>query len=110
MIAAKYWSTILVVIALGLHVFLTTKNVSSGFLAGHEFRQAQTGLSIKFIQRDQDYSVAYPTPLFGPPWSIPMEFPLYQWAAAWLRTQFDLTTPNPGEPFRSRVFISCSQQ
>jgi hypothetical protein len=95
-IAAKYWSTILVVIALGLHVFLTTKNVSSGFLAGHEFRQAQTGLSIKFIQRDQDYSLAYPTPLFGPPWSISMEFPLYQWAAAWLGTQFDLTTPQSG--------------
>lgn len=83
-------------LALVLHLGLTLKNVESGFLAGHEFRQAQTGLSIKFIQQDEDYSLAYPTPLFGPPWSIPMEFPLYQWTAAWLVTHFDFTTALSG--------------
>tara|TARA_B110000483_G_C18171700_1_gene533499 strand:- start:85 stop:279 length:195 start_codon:yes stop_codon:yes gene_type:complete len=63
----RYGSFILVVIAVVLHFTLTTRNIDSGFLAGHEFRQAQTGLSITFIQQEQDYSLAYPTPLFGPP-------------------------------------------
>lgn len=54
------------------------KNVN---LPGCEFRQAQTALSALFIQRDNDFSLAYPTPVLGKPWSVPMEFPLYQWTA-----------------------------
>ncbi len=43
----------------------------------HEFRQVQTALTARSIQ-ETGWSLAYPTPLFGPPWSAPMEFPLYQ--------------------------------
>ncbi len=49
-------------------------------LPGHEFRQAQTALSAFHIQQDRDFSLDYPTPVLGKPWSIPLEFPLYQWA------------------------------
>ncbi len=52
------------------------KNVN---LPGHEFRQTQTGISALFIQREGNFSLAYPTPVLGKPWSIPFEFPLYQW-------------------------------
>lgn len=103
----RYGSFVLVAIALVLHFTLTTRNIDSGFLAGHEFRQAQTGLSIKFIQQEQNYSLAYPTPLFGPPWSIPMEFPLYQWTAAWLGTHFDLTTVQSGRAVSIFCFYLC---
>lgn len=72
----------LLVTALIVHVLVATHNFSLGNLAGHEFRQTQTALSILFIQKEGDFSLAYPTPLFGPPWSIPMEFPLYQWTVA----------------------------
>jgi hypothetical protein len=48
-------------------------------LPGVEFRQAQTALSSYFIQQENNFSLAYPTPVLGKPWSIPMEFPLYQW-------------------------------
>ncbi len=51
----------------------------NGNLRGHEFRQAQTALSTYFIQRENNFSLAYPTPVLGKPWSIPMEFPLCQW-------------------------------
>ncbi|MEO6568309.1 MAG: glycosyltransferase family 39 protein [Opitutaceae bacterium] len=57
------------------------KNVN---LPGCEFRQAQTALSALFIQRDNDFSLAYPTPVLGKPWSVPMEFPLYQWTVVLL--------------------------
>ena len=48
-------------------------------LPGLEFRQAQTALSAHFIQLENNFSPAYPTPVLGKPWSVPMEFPLYQW-------------------------------
>ena len=83
----RHWPKLALFVALGLHAWLVSANWSSRFLAGHEFRQGQTALSAFFIAHDQDYSLAYPTPVFGPPWSIPMEFPLYQWATAWLSTK-----------------------
>lgn len=46
-------------------------------LSGHEFRQAQTGLSIQAMERT-GFKLDYETPVLGKPWSIPMEFPLYQ--------------------------------
>jgi hypothetical protein len=48
-------------------------------LPGVEYRQAQTALSTYWIKHDRDFSLAYPTPVLGKPWSVPMEFPLYQW-------------------------------
>src|SRR5260370_15283782 len=32
--------------------------------------------------RHQPLALAYQTPVLGPPWAVPMEFPLYQWIAA----------------------------
>ncbi len=58
----------------GVKVGWTSKN-----LPGGEFRQAQTALSAYWIKAGKDFSLAYPTPVVGKPWSIPMEFPLYQW-------------------------------
>lgn len=52
---------------------------TNGNLPGCEFRQTQTAVSALFIQREHNFSLAYPTPVLGKPWSIPMEFPLYQW-------------------------------
>lgn len=50
-------------------------------MTGHEFRQAQTALTIQAVERD-GLRLDYATPVLGKPWSIPMEFPLYQWVAA----------------------------
>ena len=48
-------------------------------LPGVEYRQAQTAISAYFINQEDNFSPAYPTPVLGKPWSIPLEFPLYQW-------------------------------
>ena len=48
-------------------------------LPGVEYRQAQTAISAYFINQEDNFSLAYPTPVLGKPWSIPLEFPLYQW-------------------------------
>ncbi len=43
----------------------------------HRFRQVQTALAARGLQ-EEGFHLAYPAPLFGPPWSAPMEFPTYQ--------------------------------
>lgn len=48
-------------------------------LPGQEFRQVQTAVTALFVQQEGNFSLAYPTPVLGKPWSIPFEFPLYQW-------------------------------
>ena len=48
----------------------------------HEFRQLQTAESTYWLKQD-GFRLNYETPLFGPPsWSIPMEFPVYEWCVA----------------------------
>ena len=45
----------------------------------HEFRQTQTALSALFMQPGFEGLLNYQTPVVGAPWSIPFEFPLFQW-------------------------------
>lgn len=60
--------------------------VASGWrsraLPGNGFRQTQTAITALFVRREHNFSLAYPTPVLGKPWSIPFEFPLYQWTVA----------------------------
>lgn len=72
-------SVALFAVLLVMHGAILSVGWGHGNLPGQEFRQAQTALSALFIQRDGDFSLAYPTPVLGQPWSLPMEFPLYQW-------------------------------
>jgi len=67
-------------VLLATHFTLVLGNWKQGSLPGCEFRQTQTALSALFIQKEHNFSLAYPTPVLGKPWSIPMEFPLYQWS------------------------------
>lgn len=69
----------LLIAALLYQIWGATLGWMSLNMPGGEFRQTQTAISAYFIQKDRDFSLAYPTPVLGKPWSIPMEFPLYQW-------------------------------
>lgn len=64
-----------------LNVWFSSVGWNNNLLEGHEFRQTQTALTAHYF-RTEGWSLAYPLPLFGPPWSAPMEFPLYQYGAA----------------------------
>jgi hypothetical protein len=58
----------------------------------HSFRQTQTAMSAFYLLRGGPF-FAYETPLFGAPWSIPFELPVYQWLVA----KFSLLTNIPLE-------------
>jgi len=44
----------------------------------HSFRQAQTAITIQDYFNHGFSIINYKTPVFGPPWQVPFEFPVYQ--------------------------------
>jgi hypothetical protein len=69
------------VCALLTHFWLATRNWKAGFMPGHEFRQTQTALISHFIDRENNFSLLYETPIVGKPWvSILLEVPVYEWS------------------------------
>lgn len=67
--------------ALVLHLTCATIGWHNAPLDGHEFRQTQTAITIRYLARD-GLTLDYPTPLLGPPWSIPLELPVHQLLSA----------------------------
>ncbi len=79
---AHDWFLVFVFVAmLAITVWATTRGWHNPVLDRHEFRQTQTAISTHWLKQD-GFRLDYETPLFGPPWSIPMEFPVYQWIVA----------------------------
>jgi hypothetical protein len=68
-------------ILVGLALWVMTRAWDASLLDRFQFRQTQTALTAYWIRQD-GFHFAYPTPIFGPPWSVPLEFPLYQWLVA----------------------------
>jgi hypothetical protein len=66
-----------------LGFFLATTRIGwkGSLVEDQGFRQTQTALSTYYVMQ-QGPKLAYETPVFGPPWTIPLEFPLYQWLVA----------------------------
>ena len=79
----RRFCTALFAVVLGLNVWCSHLGWTNVPVDGHEFRQTQTAISIRYLAQD-GLRLDYPTPLLGKPWSIPLEFPLYQNAAALL--------------------------
>jgi len=72
-------------VALIAHFYLTTANWRTPFMPGHEFRQAQTALISYYIDKQNNFSPLYETPVLGKPWvSILLEVPVYEWSVVWL--------------------------
>ena len=78
------WLVGLCVLAAGFNLWGVSHGWRHPNLEGVEFRQTHTAISAYYIQQDHDFSLAYPTPVMGKPWSVPMEFPLYQWTVVLL--------------------------
>lgn len=86
----------------GVHVGWESKN-----LPGGEFRQAQTALSTYWIKAENNFALAYPTPVLGKPWSIPMEFPLYQWTVVEVSKLTNWSLTKAGRAVSIACFYLC---
>jgi MFS family permease len=86
---------VLFALILAVHLWCVHLGWSNVPVDGHEFRQTQTAISIRYLAQD-GLRLDYPTPLLGKPWSIPLEFPLYQNATALLIQLTGLPIPQAG--------------
>jgi 4-amino-4-deoxy-L-arabinose transferase-like glycosyltransferase len=78
----------------------------ASILDRYEFRQLQTALSTWWIAHE-GWQLDYLTPLFGPPWSVPMEFPTYQVIVAWLHGFTGLPLESTGRLVSVLAFLAC---
>lgn len=77
-------------------------------LGAYAFRQTQTAISSYWIAKGAPW-LAYWTPVLGKPWSIPFEFPLYQWLVACVAALFPaaLTLDQAGRLVSEVFFLTC---
>jgi hypothetical protein len=76
----------LVVLVAGLFcfdVFILIYGINNGIDDVHGFRQSQTALTAYWLDREP-HGLAYITPVLGYPWSVPFEYPVYQWIVVFL--------------------------
>ena len=59
------------------------------------FRQAQTAITSYWLI-EEGYKLSYITPILGPPWSIPFEFPIYQYIVSFAQNISGLTLDQSG--------------
>lgn len=65
------------VACLSYHLFYSLLGWHHGISDIHGFRQTQTAITAYYLLKGGPI-LAYLTPVLGPPWTIPFEFPLYQ--------------------------------
>jgi hypothetical protein len=71
----------LAIISIGYSSFLALVYGHQPPLDDYSFRQTQTALTAYWFIQD-GFKLAYETPVAGAPWSIPFEFPIYQFLVA----------------------------
>lgn len=64
-----------------VHVALSLVGWNNTLIGPFEFRQAQTAITTLFFPA-HGFRFDYETPLFGTPWSIPLEFPVFEASVA----------------------------
>ena len=64
-------------------LFAASRDWHQTLLEDQPFRQTQTAITTYYMIGHAP-KLAYETPVVGPPWAIPYEFPLYQWLVALL--------------------------
>ena len=77
----KLFLILMAVIAFIYAFYIAIKFSSQLPLDNYSFRQTQTALTAFWLVRN-GFSLAYETPVAGMPWSIPFEFPIYQYIVA----------------------------
>jgi hypothetical protein len=99
----------IIIILLAIFCFLYSLYIAINYAAQipldyYSFRQTQTALTAYWLVKN-GFSFAYETPVAGPPWSIPFEFPIYQYIVA-LASQITKCSLNATGRVVSFLFLS----
>jgi 4-amino-4-deoxy-L-arabinose transferase-like glycosyltransferase len=98
-------------IAFAIHFYFSFfVGLNHSILDQHGFRQTQTALTTYYILENGFSLLHNQTPLFGPPWLVPLEYPVYQNTVAILVRVFNLNIEPAGRIvsiLAFYVFIFC---
>jgi hypothetical protein len=97
---------LLTVLLLILATWLAAEYIRSPILGFHYFRQTQTALTSYWTCRS-GFHLAYWTPVGGFPWSIPFEFPIYQWIVSSIACPLGLNLDAIGRMVSYLFWIAC---
>jgi hypothetical protein len=93
-------------LSLGFSFYATSVGFHNTLFDFHGFRQAQTAISTDSIMHGGSF-LRYETPVFGPPWSLPFEFPLYQGIVANLAKVFSAPLEQTGRFVSILFYYLC---
>jgi len=99
----------LFLLSLVLHFYGVTRAWFGDISGYHVFRQTQTALSAFYFQRT-GFQLNYLLPIFGAPWTFPLEFPLFQYATAITASLFMTSLEVAGRAINLILFygtLSC---
>lgn len=68
-------------ISIIIHLYISSIGWNNFLLDQYGFRQTQTAITTYYVIKE-GFKINYITPILGAPWSIPFEFPLFQWIVA----------------------------
>ena len=106
-LASQRWlAPALAGLLLAAALWVMTRAWDASLLDRFQFRQTQTALTAYWIQHD-GFHLAYLMPVFGPPWSAPMEFPLYQWLVARLTDTTGISLVSAARTLGILFFLSA---
>lgn len=103
--AETRFCAILFGVAFLIHLWLSSIGWNNTLLGPHSFRQAQTAITTYYFIQD-GVTLNYITPILGPPWEIPLEFPLFQACTAWFVQATGLDLDVGGRLMSWMFFIS----
>ena len=91
---------------LGAYLALVSTGFGPNLADAHVFRQTQTAITARYFSGLSDF-LDYQTPVMGPPWSIPLEFPLYQALAKGLQVASGISLETSGRLVSVVFFLLC---
>lgn len=97
---------LLAVLAFLYALFIAVYYAGQPVLEQFGFRQTQTALTSLWFIKD-GFKLAYETPVVGAPWSIPFEFPIYQYLVAVLSALFGFGLDATGRLVSFLFLTSC---
>jgi 4-amino-4-deoxy-L-arabinose transferase-like glycosyltransferase len=86
-------------------LFILLYGISNGINDLFTFRQTQTALTAYWLIKEP-HTFAYITPVLGAPWSMPFEYPVYQWLAVFL-TKVGVPLVAAGRLVSFAAFVGC---
>lgn len=100
------WMVILLLSAVGYSSFIAFNYKSQPLIDLHAFRQTQTALTAYWLSIN-GFSFDYETPVAGFPWSIPFEFPIYQYIASFISRAFNVSLDQTGRILSYLFLLGC---